>query len=150
MIRLPEDIENELQKKYPNVHIQTLVQHIFQAILDKTLKDSSCHIREFGKFLAYSTISSKLGRSVVRFKFKLSTTLDSKIKVDDYFLNNVPAKAINVFADQHEEAVKGKRDQSKANIIAQKEAERFGKEKTKSNIQNDEVSNIIGNLFKDK
>lgn len=150
MIRLPDDIENELQKKFPNVHIQTLVQHIFQAILDKTLKDSSCHIREFGNFIAFKTISSKLGRDVIRLKFKLSTTLHSKIKTDEFFLSNIPVKAINTFTSHHEEMVKDKREQSKANIEAQKNASIYGKEKTKSQIQDEEVTNIIGDLFKDK
>jgi len=140
--KLPEELEAELQKKFPNVHIQTITQYIFSAILNKTFNDGSCSIREFGKFVSFKTRSSRTSQDVIRFKFKISNTLNQKIKQDQYLINNTPVKALNVFSDKHEEKTKDKKLQHEANVIAQKEAEKLGKVKTQSQL----VVNIINSI----
>ena len=146
MYRLPEDIETELQKKFVNAHIPTIAQYIFQAILDKSLRDGSCSIREFGKFITFKTRSNKTGNDVIRFKFKITNTLGNKLKIDQYILNNIPVKAPNVFTPEHEEKTRNKKLQQKANITAQKEAEKLGKEKTKSNLVTNEIMDIMNSI----
>lgn len=146
MFKLPEDVEVELQKKFQNAHIPTLVQYIFQSILEKTLRDGSCSIREFGKFLSFRTRSNKTGQDVIRVKFKLTNTLINKLRNDKYLLENMPVKASNVFTSEHIEKTKDKKEQQKANITAQKEAEKLGKEKTKDQLVTNEILNIMNSL----
>jgi hypothetical protein len=149
--KLPEDLEIELQKKFQNAHIPTLVQYIFQGIIEKTLKDGSCSVREFGKFLSFRTRSNKIGQDVIRFKFKLSNTLNNKLRIDQYLLDNIPVKAINVFNDKHEQNTKNKKLQQNANSTAQKAAEKLGKEKTKSQLVTNEILDVMNQLIdKDK
>lgn len=151
MYKLPEDLEIELQKKFQNAHIPTLVQYIFQGILEKTLRDGSCSIREYGKFLSFKTRSNKIGQDVIRLKFKISNTLNNKLRSDRYLLDNIPVKAINVFSDKHEQNTKDKKIQQTANVLAQKTAEKLGKEKTKSQLVTNEILNIMDQLTdKDK
>jgi nucleoid DNA-binding protein len=145
--RLPEDLEAELQKKFANAHIPTIVQYIFQGLLEKTLRDGSCSIREFGKFVSFRTRSNRIGQEVIRFKFKMTTTLGNKLKIDQYILDNMPVKATNVFSSEHEEKTKNKKLQQKANITAQKAAEKLGKEKTKSNLVTNEILSIVNNII---
>ena len=146
MYRLPEDVETDLQKKFQNVHIPTLVQYIFQGILEKALNDGSCSVREFGKFITFRTRSNKIGQDVIRFKFKLSNTLNNKLKIDQYLLDNMPVKAPTVFTTEHEQKTKDKKFQQKANIGAQKEAEKLGKEKTKSQLATNEILDIMNSI----
>jgi hypothetical protein len=58
-------------------------------------------------------------------------------------LNNMPVKAINVFAETHENKTKDKKFQSKANTTALKEAEKLGKKKTEERV----VFNIINDMI---
>ena len=138
----------ELQRKFPDVHIKTITQHIFQSIFDKTLKDGSCNIREFGKFISFQTKSSKLGRNVIRLKFRLSTSLEMKIKTDNYLLNNIPVKSSMIFDDKNEEKCKDKRGIRNANVAAAKEASNIGKKRSEDSVVEFEVSRIIHNLNK--
>jgi len=147
VFKLPEDLETELQKKFQNAHIPTITQYIFQAILEKTLKDGSCSIREFGKFISFKTTSNKMGQDVIRFKFKISNTLNNKLKIDKYLLENAPVKATNIFTVEHEEKTKDKKIQQHINMTAQKEAEKLGKEKTKSNLVTSEIIDMMNNLI---
>jgi len=144
MFRIPEELELELQKKFPNAPIPQIIQFIFQSILNKTLNDGSCSIRDFGKFISFRTRSNRVGQDVIRFKFKISNALSNKLKNDQYVFNNVPVKAANVFSESHREKTKHKKMQSEANIKAAKEAERLGKKKTEEylvlNIINDVIS----------
>jgi len=142
VFKLPEDLELELQKKFPNVPIQTITQFIFQSILDKTLKDGSCSIRDLGKFISFRTRSNRVGQDVIRFKFKISNALSGKLKNDSYILDNIPVKAVNVFNEKHKENTKNRKEQSAANVLAAKEAEKLGKKKTGENL----VLNIIQNM----
>ncbi|HOD61964.1 MAG TPA: hypothetical protein PKG96_07680 [Bacilli bacterium] len=143
MFRLPEDAELEIQKKFPNAPIQQITQYLFQLILHKTLNDGACPVRGFGKFVSFKTRSNRVGQDVIRFKFKISNALINKLKNDQYMLNNIPVKAVNVFAEMHENKTKDKKPQSKANIDASKEAEKLGKKKTEERI----VLNIINDMI---
>jgi hypothetical protein len=147
VFKLPEDLEAELQKKFQNAHIPTIVQYIFQAILEKSLRDGSCSVREFGKFISFRTRSNKIGQDVIRFKFKLSNTLSNKLRIDQYLLDSIPIKAPTVFTTEHEQKTKDKKLQQKANIGAQKEAEKLGKEKTKSNLVTNEILEIMNSII---
>ena len=146
MFRLPEDLEIELQKKFQNAHIPTLAQYIFQAILEKTLHDGSCSIREFGKFVSFRTRSNKIGQDVIRFKFKMSNTLGNKLKIDQYLLENMPVKAAVVFTTEHEQKTKDKKIQQNANITAQKAAEKLGKTRTQSKLATNEILSIMDSI----
>ena len=75
MYYLPKDIELELQRKFPDTHVTSIVNDIFQMMIDKIFNDGYCLIRRFGKFYAFNTFSSRKGKQVVRFKFKPSSTL---------------------------------------------------------------------------
>jgi len=143
MFKLPEDAELELQKKFPNAPIHQIIQYLFQLILHKTLTDSSCSIRGFGKFMSFKTLSNRIGQDVVRFKFKISNSLINKLKTDQYVLNNIPVKAINVFNKQNEDNTKNKKEQSHANVCASREAEKIGKKKTEERV----VLNIINDII---
>lgn len=147
MFKLPEDLEADLQKKFQNAHIPTLVQYVFQGILEKALRDGSCSVREFGKFITFRTRSNKIGQDVIRFKFKLSNTLSSKLRIDQYLLDNIPVKAATVFTTEHEQNTKNKKLQQNANITAQKAAEKLGKEKTKSQLATNEILDIMNNII---
>jgi nucleoid DNA-binding protein len=146
MFKLPPDLEADLQKKFQNAHIPTLVQYIFQAILEKSLKDGSCSIREFGKFITFRTRSNKIGQDVIRLKFKIANTLGNKLRIDPYLLDNIPVKAATVFTPEHEEKTRDKKLQQKANITAQKEAEKLGKIKTKDHLATNEIISIMDSI----
>ena len=146
MFKIPEDVELELQKRFNTVHIPTLIQYLFHALLTKALKDGSCSIREFGKFITYRTTSGKIGKDVVRFKFKISNTLNAKLKLDKYLLENVPIRAQNAFTETHEQKIKEKQDIKIANTIAQQAAEKYGKEKTKSIMATNEILNLLNDI----
>ena len=141
--KLPADIEQMLQRQYKDVHIPSIVDSIFSSIIHKVSSDSSCTIREFGKFLAFVTHSEKMGKETVRFKFKLSAALRQKIKKDEYLLTNLPIKAQTSFTDVHEEKVKNKQGQKQANLKASIQASRMTKSKTDERIVADHIRDII-------
>mgnify|MGYP001470667044 CR=1 FL=1 len=143
MFRIPEELELELQKKFPNVPIRQIIQSTFQSILNKTLNDGSCSIRDFGKFISFRTRSNRIGQDVIRFKFKISNALNNKLKNDQYIFNNVPVKAANVFTELHKEKTKHKKTQSEANIKAAKEAEKLGKKKTEEHLVLSIINDVI-------
>lgn len=148
MYKLPGDLENELQRKFPNVHIRKMIDSIFRMIVEKSLKDGSCFIKEFGHFSSYGKWSTKMERKVIRFRFKITPSLEKKIKTDQYYIDNIPIKAKSVFSEEHEEVCKDKKAQREANAEAEKEAEKLGKERTKKQIVVDEITNIVNELEK--
>lgn len=143
MYHLPEDLVKELQDKYQHVHVKTFVPTLFQAILEKTLSDGSCLIRGFGSFIAYKTYSNKIGREVIRFKFRPSQALDRKLKGDEYLLENMPVKAKRAFDDDHAEKCQTRQEQKSYNIEAQKEAGQLGNARTKDKLILDEIIKAI-------
>jgi hypothetical protein len=105
MFNLPKDIEKDLIEKYPDIPIKSIVNSLFQRIIEKTLNDGSCTIRSFGKFISFVTFSGKLGRDVVRFKFKLSPTFNKKIRDDDYLIKTHNVRARNTFGEIEKERI---------------------------------------------
>lgn len=142
---LPEELENILKREFPQTPIKNIVHRLFELIVGKTTQEGSCHIRQFGKYLAYKTYSTKTGKNVIRFKYKISSSLNGLISEDDYILNNIPSKTSAVFDEQNEEVCKDKKDSRKANLDAQRLANKFGKEGTKKKVVEDEVMNILSN-----
>jgi hypothetical protein len=142
--RLPEEIENALQKEFPQVAIKKLVNRLFELVTDKTIYEGGCHIRQFGKFIAYPVYSTRTGKKVVRFKYRISASLTNAIK-DTYVINNIPSKPSAAFDAQNEEKCKDKKDHRQLNIKSQQYASKVGKETTKKKIVEDEVINIISN-----
>jgi len=141
--RLPPDIESEIQKRFGEVHVPTIVDAIFQAILTKTINDSSCTVREFGKFLAFVTHSQRMSKETVRFKFKLSSALSQKIRTDRYLLENLPIKAKNVFDETNEKACETKQPQRMANSEAMAKVNKHTRKKTDEALVAETVQKII-------
>ena len=144
MFKLSEDIVLELKRKFPETPIESFIQHLFSSMLEKTLKDGSCHIREFGKFCSYQTKSSRLNSDVVRFKFKISSTLIKKINNDHYFKKVVPIKAQVPFTPEHEKACSDKREIYLNNKEAENEAFKLGREKTDKNVSRQTITELLG------
>ncbi len=145
---LPDDIENKLKRRFPNAPIKQIADEIFDEVVNKTITDGACAIRQLGKFVCYKTKSSKTSQDVIRFKFRISPTFDKSLKTDDYHLLNMPIRAKVPFSEQHEEVCKNKRDLRDANIEAQREAEKLGKINTKKNLVTDEVERILDDARK--
>lgn len=143
MYKLPDDLEKELQKKFPDAHMKKIIDSIFRSIIEKSLKDGSCFVKEFGHFSSYGKWSTKMNRKVIRFKFTVASSLERKIKTDPYYIDTIPVKAKNVFTEKHEIACKNKKTQREANLEAEKEAKQFGKNQTKKQSVIEEVNSII-------
>lgn len=141
MIKIPEDIEKELIKNFPDSNVRGIIEAIFNSILNKALKDGSCNIREFGKFDVFKTISTKLGTEVLRMKFKISPALEKKIKFDQYLLNNAPVKAKVPFTEDHQKKCNPLIKIANAEAVA--EASRLGNQKTKEKIMSNLVMEIL-------
>jgi nucleoid DNA-binding protein len=141
MFRLSEDLMIELCNKYPESNVRRIVHDVFDSILEKTLKDGSCKVIQFGKFECYKTVSAKLAKEVIRFKFKISQMLEKKIKFDTYLLNNTPIKSKVPFTDENLE--KCNRDIRDMNIEAAKNASKMGSIRSKEK----EMSQIITDIL---
>lgn len=143
MFKVPADIEKDLQKKYPQIHVPTFIDDVFQRIINKVITDGCSTIREFGKFVAFVTHSKRTCRDTVRFKFKISSSLNTKIKDDEYLLQNLPVKAKVVFNHKNEAICESKQEQKQENLKASTEAIRLGRKKTQEYLAKDIISNII-------
>ena len=141
MFRLTDDIMKDLIIKHPDVNIRRIVHDIFDAILEKTLKDGSSKINEFGKFESFKTVSTKLQREVIRFKFRISPVLEKKIKFDQYLLTNAPVKAKVPFTDENME--KCNTEIKNLNVEAGIEASRVGNIRTKEKQMSQLVMEIL-------
>ena len=141
MIRIPEDLENELIAKYPDANIKGIIQSLFLGILDKTLKDGGCSVREFGNFKSFRTHSTKMATDVVRFKFQISPALNKKIKTDSYLLNNMPVKAKVPFTEEHQK--KCNTEIKLLNTEASLEAIRNSHQKTRERTMSNLVTAIL-------
>lgn len=144
MFKIPEDLEQELQKKYPKEHIGSIIQSLFHGIIEKTLKDGSCHIRELGKFTSFVTYSGRSFSKVVRFKFKTSMALTQKIKTDQYLIENLPVKAQVSFTEKHQS--KCNTELKESNTKAAIEASQLGRMRTLEKINNQIVLDIANGL----
>ncbi len=147
MIKVSEEIEKELEKKYPNTDIKNIIENLFKCIIEKTLKDGSCNIREFGKFTSFKTYSKKLECDVVRMKFRLSNSIENKIKKDKYLLGIVAAKAKVPFTEEHQ--AKCNNDVKLANVQANLDASKIGKQVKKDREMNNLILDILESDFED-
>jgi hypothetical protein len=144
MYKLPEDIEQQLQAKYgTHVHIPSLVHFLFQAILEKTIHDGACHIREFGKYIVFKTESSRHPGETVRFKFRISASLDKKLKTDQYLIQNIPVKAKVPFTEKHEIKVLDKKETKFYNYQAGQDANKHANKMTRDNVQKFEIQKVL-------
>jgi hypothetical protein len=103
MYQLPSDIMESLKRQYPDVPMESLVHSIFDSVFRKSARDGACSIKSFGKFIMFSTYSTRLKKNVVRFKFNRSVSLDKQIKNDEYLLNILPCKTKVPFEDNNAE-----------------------------------------------
>lgn len=143
MFKVPKDIENSLKKKYPHVNIPEIVNEIFSMIIEKTFKHSSCSIRELGKFIAFQTYSGKLKRHTGRFKFQTANSLSSKIKKDNYLIENLPLKARNIYDENNEKICQNFQDQKKANTETVRKSSKIEREETQRTLVKDEISELL-------
>lgn len=143
MFKISEDVELVLKEKYPNVNVRQFIHDLFQALLDKTLRDGSVAVREFGKFLAFSTYSKRVGKELVRFKFKPTFALTNKLKNDPYLLETLPVKTPAQFTEKHEELCKDKKEQRQLNFDAMQKAQQLGRKRTQEKLARDEIERII-------
>lgn len=143
MFKISEDVELKLKEKYPGVNVRQFIHDFIQALLDKALSDGSVSIREFGKFLAFVTWSNRVGKMLVRFKFKPTFSLTSKLNSDQYLLENLPVKTPAPFTKEHEEKCKDKKEQRQHNFQAMQEAQQLGRKRTQENLAKDEIMRII-------
>jgi len=130
MYKISEDIEKDLEKKYPNVPVRNFINSLIQLIIDKTTSDGACSIREFGKFISFATYSTRNKKNVLRFKFKPTPVFNNKIKYDEFLIRNHPVKAKNQFTETNMENCLRKKDIRDSNFIASQEASKIGKEMT--------------------
>ena len=107
MFKLTEDIENELQMLYPDIDMELFLHQLISKIVDKTLQSGACSIREFGKFIAFQTFSTRTARNIIRFKFKFSPSFLNKIKFDELLMKNLPMKMKAEFNESHEAKCSG-------------------------------------------
>ena len=148
MIRIPKDVQNKILKKYPNLNIdlKDLVNDLFHEIQQKVFIDGSCTIPGFGSFYCYKTYSKKLSRDVVRFKFSISKALNQSIRIDKYLLDKVREggkKNTDFDITRISKDGQMRRDQNKA--LKERGILTNGREKTKKNLQVDEVLSIFEN-----
>lgn len=148
MFKINSDIMINLKKKFPNVDVENVIQYLFMEILQKTIMDGSCHIREFGKFVAFGTYSQKLNKNVVRFKFRPSMAMVNKLNNDQFVLNNVPVKSKIPFNEQHEQNCQNKRHIKDLNTQAEHEADKMGHQKTLQNTNVYEIIDLLENKEK--
>lgn len=142
LIKLPQDIHNELQKKYPTINMYDFIDDLFRVILNKTFNHGACGIREFGKFIAFKSISKDQKESI-KFKFKISLGLKQKIKNDSYILTNIPVKLAFEFNEKNAENCKDKQELRELNDLAMVEAERISREKTKEKLAEQEIVKLL-------
>jgi len=143
MYSLPKDIELELQRKFPDTHVTSIIDKLFQTMIDKIFDDGYCLIRRFGKFYAFNTFSSRKGKQVVRFKFKPSSTLLQIMNEDEYLIKNIPVKIKNVYDEKNESRCKLFREQKLENIKAASLSRANSDKKTSEKITMNKIIEFI-------
>lgn len=130
MFKLSDEIVQNLKNKFGDIPIDNIIQYLFMEILQKTITDGSCHIREFGKFVAFQTYSNKLNKHVIRYKFKPSTALLNKLNNDAYLFKKIPVKSKVPFTEENKQICHDKQNNKQLNSNAYVEAERLGSKKS--------------------
>ena len=145
MFKLPEDLYEQLELMYPdsNIDLKSVVNNIFTLILNKTIEDSSCNIREFGKFIAFTALSTRVKRKVVRFKFKISQSLYTKLQEDEYILNNLPFRDNNEFNETNEKNCEAGQEIRERSTETMKYAEQLGRQRTYEKLAKKAIESMI-------
>lgn len=143
MFKVPQDIIDDLQKKYPKYDIESFIHDIFDKILNKTLYDGSCLVRELGKFSAFKTYSTKLSKETPRLKFKTSNSLVSKLRDDQYVLDHLAVQDKAPYTEAHEEVCKTKRHIRDNRTSLLSEASKKGHAGTQDKLVRKEVLKLI-------
>ena len=144
MYKISEDVELELQKKYPNLDTKQFIHDLFELVLKKCFEGGSTTIREFGKFVCYKTFSNRVGREQVRFKFKPPQSLIKKIKNDSYILESLPIIESVPFTKKHSDICSDKKDQRLLNKYSRINSEKMGKQHTQEELAKQEVLKLLG------
>ena len=108
--KLPDDLITELQTRFPGVDIPAIIHATFEGIIQRTFTNGNTTIREFGEFFAYKVFSTRLQQEAIRFKFKMTSALQRKIKSDQFILNQLKLREKNPFTDEHEQKCKDKKE----------------------------------------
>lgn len=143
MFKLPKDVHDELQRRYPTYNIEELIHNIFDVILKKAVEDGACTIREFGKFMAFKTFSGRVQKEVPRFKFRITNALLDKLQKDSYTMQNMIQQKANKFTKEHEKKCEGGKEQRELNIATQNLAMQTEKKRTIDKIARQEIMSIL-------
>jgi len=143
MFKLPIDIENEIIRKYPDVDVINLFHDLTTIAIQKTCFDGSCNIRDFGKFIAYKIYSTRTGKDVVRFKFKLSTSFVNRLKNDKYLLEKLAIKIAVPFTEKNKQKCADKQDKKRYINTRIPEIQKYTDEKTNHRIATQEILKIL-------
>ncbi|MFW6310964.1 MAG: hypothetical protein ACOC1K_01885 [Nanoarchaeota archaeon] len=141
--KVPKDIESKLKNKYPNLDVVQFINDLFNEIMQKSFAHGSCSIRELGRFIAFQTYSSKLGRNIVRFKFRPALSLTKKIKKDTYLLSTLPVKTKHEFNEKNEENCQEYRELRNKNEEAIRQVRKSERKGTQDNLVKDEIRNML-------
>lgn len=107
MKKLPADVLRQLRTKFPNVpELESIVDAVFTEIAEKTFDDGSCSVQKFGTFYCYKAFSSKKGKFVPRFKFRISRSFTNSINSDEFTLQRINTTLERVFSDDKKENLK--------------------------------------------
>lgn len=145
MFELPKDIEYNLKKKYPDLNISIIFNDIIDEVLRKTFTDGACTIRKLGKFLAYQTYSTRLGKNTCKFKFMTSSTFNKKISNDQYLLDNLPIKSKGKFDENNQEKCKDYQNKKLENHELRKQSQQNERERTKERLAKIEILEALSN-----
>ena len=145
MYTLPPDVQAEIQRQFKLTEDQSrrIIHTVIDQIISKTLSDGCCIIRSFGKFLAYKTFSIRTNRQMPRFKFKLTPSLTRKLNSDKYLIDHLEIQSKCEFNENHEEICKSKRELRDSNYVAQAEATKLGKKKSKEKIAATDILSML-------
>lgn len=106
MYKVSENIEEELQKRYPYLRVGKFIHDLIELIVDETLNTGQSTIRSFGRFSSYKSFSGKLKKDQIRFKFKVSQMFEKDIKNDNSLLSKIKTKTREPFTEEHQEKCK--------------------------------------------
>lgn len=143
MFKITDDIEIEMSKLYPDIDVKLFIHQLFTKMVDKTLESGGCTIRDLGKYIAYSTFSTKLNRQLIRIKFVFSQALIKKIRFDDILLENLPVKNTVVFDETNEAKCKNKKHLRINPSKLRQDVTKHEEEHTNNNLGKLEIMKIL-------
>lgn len=141
----PQLVELENKEKYPgtNFKLEHLINDIFVEIMEKAIYDGSCLIRSFGTFVAFKVFSNRTKKEAPRFKFKISLSLNDKLKTDQHIIDSLISSEPNKFDEKHEEVCKEKRHISRERAKAPYLANQQSRQRTEEKINHQTILEIL-------